>query len=243
MFMQDYGTETCGGCGIETCDSHIMYVHAAMVQRPVATVVQRLMMVKSVHAGLWYRDLWRLWYRGLWWLNLFMQDYGTETCGGYPGSLGYLSIDAQAARPYIKYLCAMLCLMLQRKVLFKMQFDHDCRVGRLQISWKSKIGATYLLSEIGLGCFSAFHRFLNFFEHFPFPTSENFKYDITGKYSLFGLTYGLLLLWSIRYWAEIRIKYVPVRQTFADWEMDYVKMDGCNSDPKVSILFLYFLFI
>jgi hypothetical protein len=31
-----------------------------------------------------------------------MQDYGTETCGGYPGSLGYLSIDAQAARPYTK---------------------------------------------------------------------------------------------------------------------------------------------
>jgi hypothetical protein len=47
--------------------------------------------------------------------SLFMQDYGTETCGGYPGSLGYLYIDAQAARPYIKYLCAMLCLMLQSK--------------------------------------------------------------------------------------------------------------------------------
>jgi hypothetical protein len=40
----------------------------------------------------------------------------------------------------------------------------------------------------------------------------------------------------------MKMKYV-VRQTFADWEVDYVKMDGCNSDPKVSILFLYFLFI
>jgi hypothetical protein len=46
---------------------------------------------------------------------MFMQDYGTETCGGYPGSLGYLSIDAQAAWPYIKYLYAISCLMLQSK--------------------------------------------------------------------------------------------------------------------------------
>ena len=23
-------------------------------------------------------------------------------------------------------------------------------------------------------------------------------------------------------------------ETFADWEVDYVKMDGCNSDPKVN---------
>jgi hypothetical protein len=37
-----------------------------MVQRPVATVVQGLVIAIYVHAGLWYRDLWRLWYRDLW---------------------------------------------------------------------------------------------------------------------------------------------------------------------------------
>jgi hypothetical protein len=25
-----------------------------------------------------------------------------------------------------------------------------------------------------------------------------------------------------------------VGQTFAEWEVDYVKMDGCNSDPKAA---------
>jgi hypothetical protein len=54
----------CGDCGTETCDSHICSCRT-MVQRPVATVVQRLVIAIYVHAGLWYRDQWRLWYREL----------------------------------------------------------------------------------------------------------------------------------------------------------------------------------
>ena len=33
-----------------------------------------------------------------------LKDYGTETCGGYPGSLGHLTTDAQAGRQPLQHL-------------------------------------------------------------------------------------------------------------------------------------------
>ncbi len=166
MFMQDYGTETCGDSGTETCNSHICSCRT-MVQRLVATVVQRLVVAIYVHAGLWYRDLWRLWYRGLWWLNLFMQDYGTETCGGYPGSLGYLSIDAQAARPYIKYLCAILCLMLQNSkcILIMIVELEECN------SAENRKSAPQKLREV-VQCFPSIFKF---FWTFSLPNVWKFQ--------------------------------------------------------------------
>jgi hypothetical protein len=63
--MQDYGTETSGDCGTESCDSHICSCRT-MVQRPLASVLQRLVISIYFRAGLWYRDLWRLpWLSGL----------------------------------------------------------------------------------------------------------------------------------------------------------------------------------
>ncbi|VDM02360.1 unnamed protein product [Schistocephalus solidus] len=139
-------------------------------------------------------------------------DFGTKTCEGYPGSMDFLEIDAQTMADWdVDYIKMDGCYS-------------DASVQAL--GYHAFITISYCVPRF----VPLFSNILSLFK--GMKNLSDFVHSL-------GLKFGIYLDFGTKtcegYPGSMNFLEIDA-QTMADWDVDYIKMDGCYSDASVQAL-------